>query len=192
VFAIAITLLVLEIRLPPAAEIHAGGGLTAALLRLWPSYVGYAISFLTIGIMWANHHGVVHLIRAADHGLIVWNLLLLMLISFVPFPTAVMAEYLPEPGRDRTVAVIFYCLTFTGTAVFYNLFWRHAAAGRRLIADHVSDAQVAAVTRAYRWGTVIYPLAAASALISVWIALVIVSALDLFYMLPQRGALRRE
>ena len=146
VFAIAITLLVLEIRLPPAAEIERAGGLAPALLALWPSYAGYVVSFVTVGIMWANHHELVRLLTRADHGLIVWNLLLLMAISFTPFPTAVMAEHLPHPGWDRNVAVAFYCGSFTLTAIFYNLLWRNASHRRRLIHAYVSDARVAAIT----------------------------------------------
>jgi len=187
VFAIAITLLVLEIRLPEAG-IAAHGGLAAALGALWPSYAGYAISFVTIGIMWANHHEVVRLIARVDHGLMVCNLLLLMAISFTPFPTAVMAEHLPHPGWDRNVAVAFYCGSFTLTALFYNLLWRYAAAGRRLIQAQVSDARVRAITRAYAPGTFIYGLATAAAFVSVPVALAMVAGLALFYILPRRGA----
>ena len=188
VFAIAITLLVLEIRLPGEHEIAALGGLGRALLALWPSYAGYVISFVTIGIMWSNHHSVVKLIARVDHGLIVWNLLLLMAISFTPFPTAVMADYLPHEGWDRTVAVAFYCGSFTLTALFYNLLWRHISHERRLLHAHVSDARVEAITRAYRPGTFLYGAATAAAFVNVGAALAIVAGLALFYILPKRGA----
>jgi len=188
VFAIAITLLVLEIRLPPEADIEHGGGLARTLLGLWPSYAGYAVSFVTVGIMWANHHEVIRLMSGVDHGLIVWNLLLLMAISFTPFPTAVMAEHLPHPGWDRNVAVAFYCGSFTLTALFYNLLWRNASRQRRLIRTHVSDERVRAITRAYAPGTFIYGAATAVAFLSVPAALAIVGGLALFYILPRRGA----
>jgi len=188
VFAIAITLLVLEIRLPPEAEVAHAGGLARTLLTLWPSYAGYAVSFVTIGIMWANHHEVIKLMSGVDHGLIVWNLLLLMAISFTPFPTAVMAEHLPHPGWDRNVAVAFYCGSFTLTALFYNLLWRNASRQRRLIRPHVSDERVRAISRAYAPGTFIYGAATAIAFVSVPAALAIVGGLALFYILPRRGA----
>ena len=188
VFAIAITLLVLEIRLPPEAEIEHAGGLARTLLALWPSYAGYAVSFVTVGIMWANHHELIKLMSRVDHGLIVWNLLLLMAISFTPFPTAVMAEHLPHPGWDRNVAVAFYCGSFTLTALFYNLLWRNVSRQRRLIRPHVSDARVNAITRAYAPGTFIYGSATAVAFLSVPAALAIVAGLALFYILPKRGA----
>jgi uncharacterized membrane protein len=187
VFAIAITLLVLEIRLPPASEIEHAGGLSAALLALWPSYAGYVVSFVTVGIMWANHHELIRLVSRADQGLIVWNLLLLMAISFTPFPTAVMAEHLPQPGWDRNVAVAFYCGSFTLTALFYNLLWRNVSRGRRLIHAHVSDERVRAITRAYAPGTFIYGTATAVAFVSVPAALAIVAGLALFFILPKRG-----
>jgi uncharacterized membrane protein len=188
VFAIAITLLVIEIRPPNEQQVEALGGLGRALLGLWPSYAGYVISFITIGIMWANHHSVVRLMARVDHGLIVWNLLLLMAISFTPFTTAVMADHLPHPGWDRTIAVAFYCASFTLTALFYNGLWRHAAHKRRLLHAHVSDAQVRAITRAYWPGTFLYGLAAAAAFVAVEAALAIVAGLALFYILPRRGA----
>jgi uncharacterized membrane protein len=188
VFAIAITLLVLEIRLPPEAAVDHAGGLARALLGLWPSYAGYAVSFVTVGIMWANHHELIRLMSGVDHGLIVWNLLLLMAISFTPFPTAVMAEHLPNPGWDRNVAVAFYCGSFTLTALFYNLLWRNASRQRRLIRPHVSDERVRAITRAYAPGTFIYGAATAIAFLSVPAALAIVAGLALFYILPKRGA----
>src|SRR5262245_4784987 len=120
VFAIAITLLIIEIRLPPRDAVAAGGGLAAALLDLWPSYVGYLTSFIVIGIMWANHHNLMKLIDRIDHGFITFTLLLLMCVAFLPFPTAVMAEHLTDE-HERSVAVAFYCGAFTVTAIFYFL-----------------------------------------------------------------------
>src|SRR6266542_3131923 len=90
VFAIAITLLVLEIRVPPAAELEDPARLIAALGALWPSYLGYVVSFVTIGIMWANHHNLFRLVAQVDHGLILANLLLLLGAGFVPFPMALL------------------------------------------------------------------------------------------------------
>ena len=138
VFAIAITLLVIEIHLPPHDEVLRIGGVGPALLQLWPSYVGYVISFIVIGIMWANHHNLMKLVDRVDHGFITLTLLLLLCVAFLPFPTAVMAEHLADPDpHERAVAVAFYCGCFTVTAVFYFLMWWHAARGRRLSASHV-------------------------------------------------------
>ena len=103
VFAIAITLLILEVKVP-----HAGTGesLRTALLRLWPSYLGYVISFVTLGIMWTNHHAMFTYIRRTDRYFLIVHVFFLMCISFLPFPTAVLAEYFERPGA--TTAGAFY------------------------------------------------------------------------------------
>jgi TMEM175 potassium channel family protein len=187
VFAIAITLLIIEIRLPPAEELEHAGGLGVALVRLWPSYLGYLISFIVIGIMWANHHNVMKLVDRIDHGFITLNLLLLLCVAFLPFPTAVMAEHLTDP-HERDVAVAFYCGCFTITAMFYFFMWWHAAHNRRLIAPHVPDEAVRAITRAYAPGSFLYLAATLLAFVHVAISLAIVLGLAILYMLPRAGA----
>jgi uncharacterized membrane protein len=187
VFAIAITLLIIEIELPPYAEVVRRGGLGPALLDLWPSYLAYLNSFIVIGIMWANHHNLMKLIDRVDHGFITWNLLLLLCVAFLPFPTAVMAEHLNNPP-ERSVGVAFYCGCFTVTAVIYFLMWWHAAKDRRLIAPHVSDDAVRAITRAYAPGWLFYLAATLLAFVHVAISLSIMLGLPLFYMLPRSAA----
>jgi uncharacterized membrane protein len=187
VFAIAITLLIIEIRLPGHDELHRLGGLAAALAHLWPSYLAYVTSFVVIGIMWANHHNLMKLVDRVDHGFITLTLLLLLCIAFLPFPTAVMAEHLTDPA-ERAVAVAFYCGSFTITAVFYFLMWWHAARNRRLIAAHVPDEAVRAITRAYAPGSSLYLAATLVAFVSVTLSLAIVVGLAVLYMLPRAGA----
>ena len=189
VFAIAITLLVIEIRLPPHEEVLRIGGVGPALLQLWPSYVGYAISFIVIGIMWANHHNLMKLVDRVDHGFITLTLLLLLCVAFLPFPTAVMADHLADPDtHEQAVAVAFYCGCFTVTALFYFLMWWHAARNRRLIASHVSDDAVRAITRAYVPGSLLYLTATILAFVNVGLSLAIVVGLAALYMLPTVGA----
>ena len=189
VFAIAITLLVIEIRLPPHEEVLRIGGVGPALLQLWPSYVGYIISFIVIGIMWANHHNLMKLVDRVDHGFITLTLLLLLCVAFLPFPTAVMADHLADPDtHERAVAVAFYCGCFTVTALFYFLMWWHAARNRRLIASHVSDDAVRAITRAYVPGSLLYLTATLLAFVHVALSLAIIVGLAALYMLPKVGA----
>ena len=187
VFAIAITLLIIEIELPPYDEVVRRGGLGQALLDLWPSYLAYLTSFVVIGIMWANHYSLMKLIDRVDHGFITLNLLLLLCIAFLPFPTAVMAEHLNNP-HERAVGVAFYCGCFTVTAVLYFLMWWHAAKDRRLIAPHVSDDAVRAITRAYAPGWLFYLAATLLAFVHVAISLSIMLALPLLYMRPRAAA----
>ncbi len=107
VFSIAITLLIIEIKVPSHDELVRTGGLWAALAARWPSYLGYAISFLTLGIMWANHHAMFQYIRRVDRRVLLVSVLFLMGIAFLPFPTAVLAAHLADP-ETRVSATVFY------------------------------------------------------------------------------------
>src|SRR5438093_4481800 len=110
VFAIAITLLVLEIRVPHPETAAAAGHLWAGLAALWPSYLAFLFSFFVILVMWVNHHELMRLVRAVDYPLLFANGLVLLLVTFVPFPTAVLAQHLAT--SEATAAVAFYCGTF--------------------------------------------------------------------------------
>src|SRR5260370_10748445 len=126
VFAIAITLLILEIKIRTQAQ----GSLTASLLRQWPSYLGLLMSFMFIGIMWINHHRMFTLIKRSTDALLILNLFLLLGVTVVPFPTAVLTGYLGGP--DQKVAVIFYNAVFVVIGVMFNVLWRYVVS-RRLI-----------------------------------------------------------
>jgi uncharacterized membrane protein len=183
VFAIAITLLIIEIGVP---SVDAGESLTRALLDLWPSYAGYVVSFLTIGVMWINHHHMFKDIVRVDHTLLVLNLLLLMSIAFVPFPTAVVAEYVRE-GEHQIEAALAYGCTFVVIAVFFNALWLYATRRPGLIDEHVSEARISSRTRRYVGGPVIYTVALPFAFVSPWIPLAIMGGLALFWFLPYAG-----
>ncbi len=127
VFAIAVTLLALEIRLPSLGDGLTNDQLLQALLALWPKYLGYAISFLAIGTFWMSHHRKFRLIVRYDAGLMLLNLLLLMAVAFVPFPTAVISEY-----GNRT-ATIFYALVMMIVGLLNTAVWIYASHRNRLI-----------------------------------------------------------
>jgi uncharacterized membrane protein len=179
VFAIAITLLVLEIAVPHVES----GSLALALWDEWPSFFGYTLSFVTIGIMWMNHHSLFKDIERTDHFLLVFNLLLLMSISFVPFSTAVLAEYLQDEDR-RTVATLFYGSSFVLTAIFFDALWLYASRDRRLIDRHISDVRVRSRTRRFLPGPAVYAAALPLALITPWLTLGVYVALAVLYLLP--------
>jgi uncharacterized membrane protein len=181
VIAIAITLLIIEIHVP---EIGDAGNreLLDQLLHLWPSYLGYAVSFLTIGIMWINHHLIFRFIRRTDQKLVVINTLFLLCVAFIPFPTGVMARYLGEPA-ERT-AVVFYGGTFTLTAVFYYLLWSYPTRGRRLLEPDADQAAIDAIERRFRVGWPIYLAGTIVALILPLLGMFVFLALALYYVLP--------
>lgn len=115
VFAIAATLLVLDLRTPVA-----GQSFGAALTRQWPSYVAYVVSFLVIGIMWINHHAVITLAARADRVLLFLNIGLLMTIAAIPFPTELVAEGLVRGGRDAKLAAFVYSLLMFAAAIAFT------------------------------------------------------------------------
>ena len=173
VFAIAATLLVLEIRLP-GEEVGPG------LLDLWPSYFAYATSFLTIGIMWVNHHAILELVREADRRFLFLNLFLLMCIAFVPFPTTLLADHLGHEGAPE--AALAYGLSLAVTAVFFNAVWHYAAAGRRLLRENVSAREVRGITRSYAGGPFMYAGSGLVGLASPATAAALFAAIALVYV----------
>lgn len=148
VFAIAITLLALEIRLPEVESPLTDAGLAQALLDLWPKYLSYVISFLVIGWFWLVHHRKFQLIKRYDRGLLFINLLLLLVIAFIPFPTAVISDY-----GNRT-ATIFYALVIALAGLFSVGVWWYAAYQHRLIDPHLD----AAVLRRQNWNPLVVPI----------------------------------
>ena len=184
VFAIAITLLIIEIR-PPHTE--GGESLAEALLHLWPSYLGYAISFLVIGTVWANHHNRFRLISRSDHQFLFLNVLFLMCVAFIPFPTALLAEYLPKTEGHRTTAVAVYAGTLAVTAIFFTLLWLYAAAGYRLVDRRTDPSVIRAMSRRFVLGMILYTIAFALAFVSVTASLALIVALALLFVLPEPG-----
>lgn len=180
VFAIAITLLVLEIGVP---HVDANKSLAVELWHLWPSYFGYAVSFLTIGVMWINHHAMFKDIDRQDHHLLVFNLLLLLSISFLPFPTAVLAEYM-RSDEYRLAATLTYGVTLLIIAACFQMVWIYAAIGRRLIDEHVTDARVRSRTIRFLPGFAVYVAAIPLAFVNPWLSLALYSLLALFFLVP--------
>ena len=178
VFAIAITLLIIEVHVPGRDHAETLGH---ELLRSWPSYVGYLTSFLTIGVMWINHHYVFELIARVDRTMLLLNTLLLMMIAFVPFPTAVLAQFIETDGARA--AAVLYGATLTLTAVAFFVWWRYASAGRRLIDEGVPDAAVDDITRSYAPGVLLYGGAALLAFVEPWASAAAYLGIAAFYAL---------
>jgi uncharacterized membrane protein len=180
VIAIAITLLVLEIRVPEGAE--SPSAMWAALRDLWPSYLGYLISFATIGIMWANHHTIFRLISRTSHYLILTNLLFLLCLAFLPFPTALLTHTLGH--ADERVGIIVYSGAFLVTALAYNLLWFYAAAHARDLMPDAAPQAVQSITSRFRLGPPAYGIAFALAFINTTASLIVLAVIALTYVLP--------
>jgi TMEM175 potassium channel family protein len=175
VFAIAATLLVLEFAVGTRS-----GDLGASLLHLWPAYLAYVTTFLTIGIIWINHHHCLETMASADRTLMFLNILLLLTVSFLPFPTKLVAEYLQRDGEQA--AVYAYDLTFVVMSIVFNLLWRYATSQRRLIAEHVPDSALRAISRAFDPGVPMYALCLVVAIWSPLASVVLTLVIAAFYL----------
>jgi uncharacterized membrane protein len=175
VFAIAVTLLILAVGFEQSI---ADGNLEQQLLHLWPAYIAYAVSFLTIGIMWDNHNQVLRHFARDDRPLLLLNILLLMCISFTPFPTRVVAEH-AHTGSDREAAAVLYGLTMTATAICFFAVWFYGS--RRLLRPDADMREVDGITRSYLPGAPMYAVATLVAFLNPIASLVIFGSLSIFY-----------
>jgi TMEM175 potassium channel family protein len=149
VFAIAATLLILNVRLIPTADCTV---LSCQILHAWPSYVAYAVSFLTIGIIWVNHHNVMRQIARADRTFLMITVLFLMVVAFIPFPTQLVAEHISGAFGDAQAATVTYGITLTLTAVLFNAVWFYAARRNRLLHTEADPRVVRGISRTFVWG----------------------------------------
>jgi len=174
VFAIAATLLILNVTV-------SGAPLAGELVQIWPSYAAYAVSFLTIGIIWVNHNTVMSQIGRVDRLFFFLNLVFLMFIAFIPFPTRLLALYI-NSGEARAASVAFG-VTLTITAIFFNLLWRYAATGRRLLREDADEKLVHGIGRSYLPGPFIYLGATLVGFISPLASAGLYAAIAVFYVL---------
>src|ERR1051325_10030691 len=160
IFGIAMTLLILEFHVPALPQGAEDGRhqLMLGLLHLWPSGVAFLLSFGTILIMWVNHHGLFKHAHGADNRLLFANGFLMLIVTFVPFPTWVLAEYLDR--RAANVAATFYCATFVLVSIAYNLLLWSVVVNRKHTSPETENT-IARVKRAYRLGLAAYVLATA-------------------------------
>ena len=178
VFAIAMTLLILEIKIPRGAD-HT---LAHDLAMQWPSYLAFLVSFLFIGVMWVNHHRLFTHIRRANDGLLMYNLLLMLGVTVVPWPTAVLASHLR--GADAKTAAYLFNGVFLAIAVFFNLFWRYAV--RHNLIDEAYRHSAPEISRQYAVGPLMYVLCVATAWWNPLVSLLLNAVLAVFFALSPR------
>jgi uncharacterized membrane protein len=145
---------VLDIKVPRAPDLLGRSSLSGALLRQWPTYVAYMLSFVTVLIMWINHHKLFRLIRRSSHTFLLINGMLLMLVTLVPFPTAMLAEHIGHPEAKTAAAI--YCGMFVIIAILFNALWLYASHQGRLLARGHDREAVKSITRQYRFGPFLY------------------------------------
>jgi uncharacterized membrane protein len=177
VFAIAITLLVLTIAQPKDYR-HLGHELT----NRWPALAAYVVSFAVIGIMWLNHHTVYNHLERIDRPLVYLNLLLLLTIVFLPYPTAVFGEALRQ-GQGTRVAAVVYSATMTANAVAWSTLWLYASGHRRLLGSEFPESQRTAATLSFTLGTALYTISIGVAVLNAYACLAFHAALASYYAL---------
>jgi uncharacterized membrane protein len=181
VIAVAITLLVLDIHVP---DPHAPDSLARQLTDQWPNYAAYVISFLTIGVIWINHHAMLRRLVSVDHSILMLNVLLLMAIVVLPFSTALMAEYLTSPSGARLAAAV-YGGAFLLMSLVFVLVQRHILVNRaHLLHRHLTENVRRVVLRRNAFGIAPYAIATLGALVSPYLTLGITAALAVFFALP--------
>jgi uncharacterized membrane protein len=193
VFAVAITLLIFNL-LPIGSGSET---LHRVLVNAWPQYAAYVVSFLTIGIMWMNHHTLFAHVRLIDRPLLVLNLLLLMGVVAIPFPTALVAEHLTGHNKaGGSVAAVIYGVVMIVISIFYNAIWeylvRHAEAlGSRATRQALRDAVPGfgsgpgLAARIPRWSLGLAGYAAGVLIAAFWlasVALAVYGALAVYYL----------
>jgi uncharacterized membrane protein len=174
VFAIAATLLVLEL------SVSSTEPLGHELIHIWPQYLAYITSFVTIGIIWMNHHHTVSLIARTDRTMLFINNLLLLTVAFLPFPTKLVGDYLR--GDGERAAALAYAGTLVVMAILHQAWWQYARGNRRLIAVETPDSALRAVDRAYWPGVPMYAAVFIVAFFSPLAAVVITFAIAAFYL----------
>jgi uncharacterized membrane protein len=175
VFAVAITLLVLEIDVPE------GDHLWHKLGDEWPSFASFLVSFWVIGIIWVNHHGVIDHLKRTDRGVLYLNLLVLMSVVLIPFATALMAAHL-NTTEDENAAAAVYAISFVLMAISFGVLWEYITRHREKLGVELTDEEVRRRSLAFQIGNPFYAIAVGVAFISPAAVLVIIGALAVYYM----------
>lgn len=179
VFAIAMTLLILGIRVPDLPTPVTGAVLWRALVALAPHLAGYVVSFVILGTLWIGQHNQFHLIQWVDRWSLWLNIFFLACIAFLPFATSLLAEY-----NDQPLASLVFAGTLLLAGVFLYANWAYATHGRRLVSPDLSDFVIRAAKRRIAAGLVVYAAAGALALVSTRAALGLFAVMPIAYILP--------
>ncbi len=180
VFAIAITLLILAISIPELSkEALLKGELITHIIALWPKLLSYIVSFSVIGIFWVGHHIMFRFIKRVDRILLWLNILFLMIISFIPFPAALLGEY----GQEQT-AIIIYGTTLFLAGISFEFLWVYASHNYRLIDKNLDSQRIARATKIVLIAPIIYLLAIIASFINPLWSIIIYILVPILYILP--------
>jgi uncharacterized membrane protein len=181
VIAVAITLLALDLHVPKASS---AASLAHQLGQQWPNYAAYAVSFLTIGIIWINHHAMLRRLVDVDHAVVMLNILLLMTIVVLPFSTALLSEYLKAGEGERLAAAIYGGSLLLMSLTFIAMHRQVLVAKPHLLDEHITEEHKRWLLRRNAIGLTPYALATAGAVLSPYVTLAICTLVAVFYALP--------
>jgi uncharacterized membrane protein len=188
VFAIIITLLVLDMHVPRENALG-DGTLAEALSHQWPVYVAVVFSFLQVGVVWINHHAMFHYIRRSDHRLLFYNLMLLLCAAMLPFTSALLAEYARAGKAEMRLAALIYSGVLCLCGTFFSAVWQHALSAK-LVKAQANPYRLQALRLHWLLMPVLYGMAFALALVNARLSLVIYVVLLVYYGLPGPALLR--
>ena len=179
VFAIAITLLILDVKVPEVEH-----GLAHALRLQWPNYAAFLISFMVIGIMWVNHHAMLVPVARVDRPLLFLNLGLLLTVVVIPFAAALFARYV-RAGSDSHVAAAVYGSVMFVAAIFFNTIWWWISRGPQLVHDHVDHVAARSQLRRFSIGIYVYAATILVAFISAPVVLAAHFVVAVYYVVDR-------
>jgi uncharacterized membrane protein len=182
VFAVAITLLVLDIKVPTMPLTNPNVSLSHEMLAQWPTYVAFITSFLTILVMWINHHRIFGLINRSDDRFMLLNGVVLLSVTLFPFVTSLVAAYIGHPGQR--LATLIYAGASVVLATCFQLLWRYASADGRLLAHNHDSKAALGITRSYRYGPHVYLAVFLVGFVNVPACLLLCMALAVFFTIP--------
>jgi uncharacterized membrane protein len=191
VFAVAITLLVLSLAVPGPGVRNTAGRRISLVHQLgtqWPSFAAFVVSFLVIGIMWVNHHTLLGKLARVDRTMLFLNLLLLLFVTTIPFPTHVFAQYLRAGGWDAKVAAALYSAVMEAAAISFNLIYWWAGHKDELLHEHVDAEAHRAAFRQFSVGTIVYLALIGVSFLSAVITLLIHFVIAVFYVFDRTAA----
>ncbi|HTC22339.1 MAG TPA: TMEM175 family protein [bacterium] len=187
IMAFAATLLVLGIHIPQAADLAGGKRLIQVALEQWPAYLSFAISFVMMTIIWANHHAMFCHIRKADHVLLLINSLLMMDVVLIPLAAGSLGEYMLMNPQDARMAAFIYGAVLTIGGIPFNMIWWYALRTPGLVVGEKSRKTLAGIGRRFIRGPITYLIATLLALWHVWASLALYVGLIIYFLVPATG-----